>query len=105
MILCGFLVGRSVDQGSIHKPDPKIREFRGVSLGQSHFSDPFLLNDGMDMGTLKLLTSWGSVIVLVQPIGNLGVIPLFLPELTNGVVEELLVLGIGCSPEVTCTDR
>ena len=65
MILCGFLVGRSVDQGSIHKPDPKIREFRGVSLGQSHFSDPFLLNDGMNMGTLKLLASCGFVIVLV----------------------------------------
>jgi hypothetical protein len=59
----------------------------------------------MDMGTLKLLASWGFVIVLFQPIGNLGVIPLFLPEFTNGVVEELLVLGIGCSPEVTCTDR
>ena len=29
MILCGFLVGRSVDQGSIDKPDPKIGEFRG----------------------------------------------------------------------------
>ena len=57
------------------------------------------------MGTLKLLASWCFVIVLVQPIGNLGVIPLFLPELINGVVEELLVLGIGCSPEVTCTDR
>jgi len=37
------------------------------------------------MGTLKLVASWGFVIVLVQPIGNLGVIPPFLPEITNGV--------------------
>ena len=56
------------------------------------------------MGTLKLLASWGFVIVLVQPIGNLGVIPPFLPDLTNGVVEELLVLGIGCNPEIRYTD-
>ena len=33
MILCGFLVGQSVDQGSIHESDPKIRESWGVSLG------------------------------------------------------------------------
>ena len=43
------------------------------------------------MGIQELLASWGFVVVLVQPIGNLGVIPPFLPEITNGVVEGLLL--------------
>ena len=44
------------------------------------------------MGTLKLLASWDFVIVLVQPIGNLGVIPPLLTKVSNRVVEELLIL-------------
>jgi hypothetical protein len=59
----------------------------------------------MGMGALKLLASWGFVIVLVQPICDFLVMPSLLTKVSNGVVEELLVLGIGCSPEVTCTDR
>jgi len=39
------------------------------------------------MGTLKLLASWGFVIVLVQRIGNLLAIPSLLTEISNGVVE------------------
>jgi hypothetical protein len=27
-----------IDKGSIHEPEGKIRQFRGISSGQSHFS-------------------------------------------------------------------
>jgi len=59
----------------------------------------------MTTGVIELLTSWGLVIVGIEPISNLLVIPSLLTKSAYGVVEELLVLGIGCSPEVTCTDR
>ena len=36
-----------IDKGSINEPEGKISQFWGVSLGQAHLSDPFLLNDGV----------------------------------------------------------
>ena len=93
-----------IDKGSIYKPEVKVRQFGGISSGQSHFSGLFLLHDGMCVGTLKLLTPWGLVFVLVQPIGNLGVIPPLFTETAYRVIQELLILGIGCNPEIGKTN-
>ena len=36
-----------IDKGSIHEPEGKVRQFWGVSSGQSNFSGLFLLHDGV----------------------------------------------------------
>ena len=56
------------------------------------------------MGTLKLLASWGFVIVFVQPICDLDIVPPLFTETAYRVIQELLILRIGCYPEISKTD-
>jgi hypothetical protein len=49
---------------------------------------------------VKHLASWGFVIVLVQPICDLGVVPPLLTESAYVVVKELLVCRTECNPEI-----
>jgi hypothetical protein len=51
------------------------------------------------------MSSWGRVIVAIEPIGNLLVVPPLLTETAYPVVQELLVGGIWCYPEVCDADR
>ena len=54
----------------------------------------------MATGIKELLASGGRVIVAIEPIRNLLVIPPFFTETLNGVKQELLILRIGCNPEI-----
>ena len=60
----------------------------------------FLFDDGMATGVKELLTPWGRVIVAIEPICDLLVVPPFLSILAYRVIQELLVLRIGCNPQV-----
>ena len=51
------------------------------------------------------MPSWGRVIVAIEPIGNLLIVPPLLTETAYPVVQELLVGGIWCYPEVCDADR
>ena len=52
------------------------------------------------MGTLKLLAPCRRVIVLIEPICDLLVVPPLLTILAYRVVEKLLILRIGCDPQI-----
>ena len=59
----------------------------------------------MATGIKELLASGGRVIVAIKPICDLLVIPPLFTETLNGVKQELLILRIGCYPEIRYTDR
>ena len=46
------------------------------------------------------MPSWGRVIVAIEPIGNLLVAPPLFSKTAYGVVQKLLVFGVGCYPEI-----
>jgi hypothetical protein len=58
----------------------------------------------MGMGTLKLLASWGFVIVLVQPICDFLVIPPLLTKIAYQPIQQLLIGGIWCNPKIGKTN-
>jgi len=54
--------------------------------------------------TVEHLAPWGRVIVAIQPIGNLLIVPPFRKKPAYRVIQELLILGIGCYPEIGKTN-
>ena len=52
------------------------------------------------MRTVEHLAPWGRVIVAIQPIGNLLMVPPFRKKPAYRVIQELLILGVGCNPEI-----
>ena len=52
------------------------------------------------MGIHEFVTPGCLVSVLVQPICDLDIVPPFLTILAYRVIQELLVLGIVCNPEI-----
>ena len=59
----------------------------------------------MATGIKELLASGGRVIVAIKPICDLLVIPPLFTETTYRVIQELLILRIGCYPEICYADR
>ena len=58
----------------------------------------------MATGIRELLATDRLVIVAIEPIRNLLVIPPLFTETLNGVKQELLILRIGCDPEIGKTN-
>jgi len=53
---------------------------------------------------VKHLTPWGRVIVAIELICDFLVVPPFRTKPAYRVIQELLILGIGCNPEIGKTD-
>ena len=63
-----------------------------------------LLNDGICRGVIEPLTPDRRVIVAIEPICNLLIVPPFRKKPAYRVIQELLILGIECYPEMGKTN-
>ena len=93
-----------IDKCFIDKGNRKIRHFWGVSFAQPGISQPLLLDDRLCRGIEESLASGGREIVAIQPIGNLLIVPPLLAEIAYQPIQQLLIGGIGCNPEISKSD-
>jgi len=63
-----------------------------------------LLHNGMDVSIQELLASSSAEIIAIQPIGNLLIVPPLLAEIAYQPIQQLLIGGIGCNPEISKSD-
>ena len=64
-----------------------------------------LFDDGLATGVKELLPPRSRVIVGIEPICDFLVVPPLFTETAYRVIQELLILRIGCYPEICYTDR
>ncbi len=88
-------------KGFIYKGNRKIRHFWRVSFAQPGISQPLLLDDRLCRGIEESLASGSREIIAIQPIGNLLIVPPLLAEIAYQPVQQLLIRGIGCNPEIS----
>ena len=75
-----------------------------MSFRQSGIPSILLFDDGMATRVKELLAPSSRVIVAIEPIGNLLIVPPFRTKPAYRVIQELLILGIGCNPKIGKTN-
>jgi len=56
------------------------------------------------MGIQEFLPPGVREIVAIQPIGSLLIVPPLLAEIAYQPIQQLLIGGVGCNPEIRYTD-
>ena len=76
-----------------------------MSFRQSGIPGILLTDYGMATGVEELVSPGGRVIVAIEPICDFLVVPPLFTETAYRVKQELLILRIGCYPEICYADR
>ena len=96
----GYSLDR-VDEFAFYELKTEISVFDLDLLVQTFVPQPFLFKNWVDVGVEELLTSWGLVFILIQPLCDLTISQTIIMEVLDDIVQFGLVVGVRVDEEIS----
>jgi len=89
-----------VDEFAFNEPQVEVSVFPLDLLIQTFIPLTFPFENGENVISVEPFSSGGLVSILIQPFSNLPIPHTTVLEVLDGIVKELLIVGIGCNEKV-----